>query len=479
MRRGYMGCSRPIGNGRGLDMEIVYGRTEEPEGNRDYIPVDLTEETMDEHFRKVLGKMEEEGLDTLVIYGDREHGANFAYLTGFEPRFEESVLVMHKDGSCYLLLGNENLKMAEYSFVKAEVVHVPYFSLPCQPMGEGRSLTELMASAGIRDNRKIGCAGWKYFTERREEKNKLFDIPAFLMDVVREINIHGETVHAGGIFLHPLSGVRHIVNANELAHYEFGAGLASARLLEAYDSIEPGGTEMEVADRLSAFGQPTSVTTICAAGARFTGGVVFPRNKKIALGDKFSLTLGLRGGLSSRASYVAEKREDLPQEARDYLEKVAIPYYKAAVTWFEMIGIGASCGDVYRKIEEVLPKEEYHWVLNPGHFTGQEEWTASPFYPASPVVLQSGMLLQMDIIPSVPGYGGAGAEDGIAIADEKMQKEIKEKYPQTWARMEKRKKYMRDCLGICLRDEVFPMSDMCGYFRPYILKRDYALRKRK
>lgn len=86
--------------------------------------------------------------------------------------------------------------------------------------------------------------------ERREEKNKLFDIPAFLMDAVREINIHGETVHAGGIFLHPLSGVRHIVNANELAHYEFGAGLASARLLEAYDSIEPGGTEMEVADRL-------------------------------------------------------------------------------------------------------------------------------------------------------------------------------------------------------------------------------------
>lgn len=460
-------------------MEIVYDRTKEPAGNRDYVPVDLTKETMEEHLRKVLGKMGDDGLDTLVIYGDREHGANFAYLTGFETRFEESVLVLHQDGSCYLLLGNENLKMAEYSFVKADVVHVPYFSLPCQPMGEGKRLAELIASAGIRDNTKIGCAGWKYFTGRRDEKNKLFDIPAFIMDAIREINVHGEIVHAGGLFLHPLSGVRNIVNANELAHYEFGAGLASARLLEAYDSIRPGEAEMEIADKLSTYGQPVSVTTICATGERFTGGVVFPRNKKIVLGDKFSMTLGLRGGLSSRASYVAESRDDLPEGIRDYMEKVAMPYYKAAVTWFEMIGIGVNCGDVYRKIEEVLPRAEYHWTLNPGHFTGQEEWTASPFYSESPVVLQSGMLLQMDIIPSVSGYGGAGAEDGVAIADEKLQREIKEKYPQTWSRMEKRREYMRDCLGICLKDEVLPMSDICGYFRPYLLKREYALRKRK
>ena len=458
-------------------MEIVYGRTKEPEGNRGYVPVDLTEETMKEHLQKVLGKMEDDGLDTLLIYGDREHGANFAYLTGFEPRFEESVLVLHKDGSCYLLLGNENLKMAEYSFIKAEVVHVPYFSLPCQPMGEGKTLAELAASAGIRDHTKIGGAGWKYFTGRKGEENKLFDVPAFIMDAVRQINAHGEIVHAGGIFLNPRSGVRNVVNANELAHYEFGAGLASARLLEAYNSIEPGKTEMEIADQLSAYGQPVSVTTICATGDRFTNGVVFPRDKKIALGDKFSMTIGLRGGLSSRASYVAGSREDLPPGVRDYMEKVAIPYYRAAAVWFEMIGIGVNCGDVYRKIEETLPKEEYHWTLNPGHFTGQEEWTVSPFYPESPVVLQSGMLLQMDIIPSVPGYGGAGAEDGVAVADEKLQKEIGERYPQTWARMKKRKEYMRDCLGICLKDEVFPMSDICGYFRPYILERDYALRK--
>lgn len=460
-----------------IDMKIIYDKTRMPEGNTDYIPVDLTEETMEEHRQKVLKKMEEYGLDALIIYADREHGANYAYLTGFEPRFEESLLVMHRDESCYLLLGNENLKMAEHSFIKAHAIHAPYFSLPCQPMENERKLAELIASAGIKDNTRIGCAGWKYFTSRLEDNRRLFDIPAFIMDAVRSVNVHGETVNAGGIFLHPNCGVRNVVNANELAHYEFGAGLASARMLEALNRIEPEKTEMEIADALSAYGQPINVTTICAAGDRFTNAVVFPRNKRIALGDKISLTFGLRGGLSSRAAYVAEKEEDLRKEVRNYIEDVAVPYYRAAVTWLEMIGIGVSCGELYGKMEGVLPKEEYHWTLNPGHFTGQEEWTVSPIYPNSPVILRSGMLLQMDIILSAAGYGGANAEDGVAIADESLRREVKERYPNVWNRMENRRRYMKDSLGICLKEEVLPLSDICGYFRPFILRRDYAMRK--
>lgn len=85
---------------------------------------------MEEHRQKVLHKMREFGLDVLVIYADREHGANYAYLTGFEPRFEESVLVLHKDGTCWMMLGNENLKMGRYSFIQGKVIHVPHFSLP-------------------------------------------------------------------------------------------------------------------------------------------------------------------------------------------------------------------------------------------------------------------------------------------------------------------------------------------------------------
>jgi len=52
-------------------------------------------------------RMAEDGLDALVVYGDREHFANLAYLTGFDPRFEEALLLLDRDGAGKLLVGNE------------------------------------------------------------------------------------------------------------------------------------------------------------------------------------------------------------------------------------------------------------------------------------------------------------------------------------------------------------------------------------
>ena len=42
---------------------------------------------------------ERAGCDWLVIYGDREHLANIEFLSGFEPRFEEAVLVLRRPRS--------------------------------------------------------------------------------------------------------------------------------------------------------------------------------------------------------------------------------------------------------------------------------------------------------------------------------------------------------------------------------------------
>ena len=459
-------------------MEIIYDKISLPPVHDNYLPVNRSRETMEEHRRKVLEKMTDWDLDALLIYGDREHGANYAYLTGFETRFEESVLVLHRDGRCVLMLGNENLKMASYSFIPATVVHVPHFSLPNQPMETEKTLPELFEEAGILDGMKLGLVGWKLFSSRLEDNEQLFDVPAFVLDALRSINKTGSLRNTAGIFLDAEQGVRHICNANEIAHYEYGAGLASSRVFAAMNAVAVGKTELEVAQELSAYGQPLTVTAICAAGERFTDAVVFPRNKTIELGDKMSITLGLRGGLTSRGAYVVEEREQLPENVRDYMEKAVIPYYKAAVTWYETVGIGTDCGRLYETINEVLPKEQYHWSLNPGHYTGQDEWTASPIYPGSRVKLQSGMLLQMDIIPSIPGYGGAGAEDGIAIADETLRKELAEIYPEAWQRICDRQRYMKEELGICLKEEILPLSDLCSYLRPYLLNHGCAMKKK-
>lgn len=83
----------------------------------------------------------------------------------------------------------------------------------------------------------------------------------------------------------------------------------------------------------------------------------------------------------------------------------------------------------------------------------------------------------MDIIPSIPGYAGAGAEDGIALADKKLREQLQDEYPDTWTRILKRRAYMEEVLHIRLKEKVLPLSDICGYFRPFILNHNHALKQ--
>ncbi|MER8954087.1 aminopeptidase P family N-terminal domain-containing protein [Mesorhizobium sp. M0833] len=55
----------------------------------------------------------EAGFDAFVVYGDREHAANVAYLCGYDPRFEETLLVIVPDKPPKLLVGNEGWGYAE------------------------------------------------------------------------------------------------------------------------------------------------------------------------------------------------------------------------------------------------------------------------------------------------------------------------------------------------------------------------------
>ncbi|WP_018751754.1 M24 family metallopeptidase [Paenibacillus sanguinis] len=460
--------------------DVKYTKVAPPELEPASVPVDLQDETMIEHKEKVLARMLDAGLNTLVIYADREHGTNFGYLTGFEPRFEESVLVLHQDGQAYIMLGNESLRMAQYCRITAQAIHVPHFSLPNQPMETDKPFAELLAASGIQSGSSVGVVGWKMFTSALEDNEQLYDVPFFIVDAVRRlVGGLGFVKNATELFIHPDRGARVINNANEIAHYEFGASLASACVLNALNTIEPGRTELEIADKLAAYGQPVNVQTICATGERFTNAVVAPRHKKVALGDRFSMTMGMRGGLTSRSGYVAAKESELPDGLQDYLHQVAIPYYAAAATWYSTVRAGLPAGELYERIEGVLPKEKFGWKLNPGHLTSGEEWMSSPVFKNSSIELMSGMLLQMDIIPHVPGYGGANAEDGIALADQPLRQQLEAEYPEVWARICERRRYMQDTLGIRLHPDVLPLSNLCGYMRPLLLDRTRAFKLNK
>lgn len=459
--------------------QIVYDSVDLPRQYWPEEPVSLTNQTMERRKKMVLAVMEQWGLEVLCIYADREHGGNFGYLTGFEPRFEEAVLVLHRDGKAFLLLGNESLRMGDYCRIQNTVIHVPHFSLPNQPMETKFCLTELFEQAGLVRGMTTGIVGWKLFTSKLEDNWQMYEVPFCIVDSIREIVGEKVICNAGGLFINPSTGVRVINNANEIAHFEYGATLASDCVLRAMDEIAVGKTELEIADFLGTCGQPTSVQTICATGERFTNAEVAPRKKEISLGDTFSITMGLRGGLTSRTGYIAADRKDMPEAVADYMERLAVPYFAAACKWYETVGIGIEGDTLYRVIEEIIPKAEYRWMLNPGHLISSEEWLASPVEKGSDIILKSGMMLQMDIIPRLAGYGGANAEDGIVLADKELQDELSREYPSMWQRMCERKCYMREKLGILLKDEVFPLSDVAGYYRPWLLKKTHVLRKKE
>ena len=48
-------------------MEIIYDKVSMPVGHTDYVPVNRTRETMEEHQQKVLEKMKEKALDVLMV----------------------------------------------------------------------------------------------------------------------------------------------------------------------------------------------------------------------------------------------------------------------------------------------------------------------------------------------------------------------------------------------------------------------------
>ena len=248
---------------------VIYQQIPSPKMDCSGIPVLLNDETMEERYEKVLGRMREEGIDTLVIYGDLEHGNNFEYLTGFLPRFEEALLILHANGRNYMVMGNENLNKVSFSRVKATPVHAPYFSLPNQPMEGGKSFSDILKEAEIEGDARIGIVGWKNFTSSLEDNRQLFDVPSYIVERIRALaGESGEVFNATYLFIGN-KGARCRNNVNELEHYEFGAALASDCMLKAMDGLEEGISEMELGGMLNACGQKNSVVTIASSGNRW------------------------------------------------------------------------------------------------------------------------------------------------------------------------------------------------------------------
>ena len=436
---------------------------------------ELSDELYRERLHKVLQAMSERNFQYLLLYADREHYSNFDYLTGFDPRFEEGLLILSANGKAHCLLGNECFNLHKYSRIPVEGILYQGFSLPNQPIDRLKKLSDIIKDVGIDKGCRVGMVGWKLIYPYYGTK-ETFDIPSYLVDAVKKIVGEENVENATDMFIHPEYGVRIINTAEDIAYYEYGAAYASQTLMDMIEVIQPGMSEVDASIKMQFGGIPLSCHPMVLSGERCDRGLASPSQKVIERGDRFICSNGLRGGLSCRTGFIAESSEDLPKGAKDYIERIAAPYYATVVNWYEKLGIGVSGGEIFDMVQTTYPKEVYGWKLNPGHLVSTEEWVSSPIFAGSQITVKSGMCFQMDIIPNPPQpYAGANCEDGVAVADEKLRMELAEKYPDVYARIMKRRCHMENVLNITLKPEVLPLSNLAATYRPLFLAKNKAL----
>ncbi len=180
--------------------------------------------------------------------------------------------------------------------------------------------------------------------------------------------------------------------------------------------------------------------------------------------------MGYPGGLSSRVGWVVEDSSGLPAGASDWLERLAMPYFACAAEWYATIGIGVSGGTLDAIARRHLGAPFFNLVLNPGHLIHIDEWMNTPVYPQSPETLRSGQAIQCDIIPAVGApYHSANIEDGVALLDQRGRDELSANFPDVARRVQARRTFMADVLGIRLKPEIMPLSNLAAAYPPFLL----------
>jgi hypothetical protein len=426
-------------------------------------------------------RLRREGLDCLVIYGDREHAANLAYLTGFDPRFEEALLLLSADGRKRLIVGNECMGYLPDPRLGCEVVLFQELSLMGQPRGESRPLRAIFADFGIGPGSSVGCVGWKFFEGGLVEGGAAAcDLPSYIVDVLRSLAGDPARVrNATALFMHPSDGLRVVNEPEQIAQFEFAAIRTSEGVKSALAHLREGVAERELEPWFDGAGLPLSCHRMVGFGEKARRGLASPSGNRARLGDPFTLGFGVVGALTCRAGCVARGPQDLPAADGDFYSRLAASYFDVVAAWYESIRLGVTGGEVYRAVEARRDARLFRFAVNPGHYLHLDEWVHSPFAPESRVGLRSGMVLQMDIIPVSQGpFYCINAEDGLAIADRELCGQIAGRYPACWERIEARRQFMREALGIRLHESVLPLSNTSGWLPPFALSLDRALARR-
>ncbi|MGL6209486.1 MAG: aminopeptidase P family N-terminal domain-containing protein, partial [Paracoccaceae bacterium] len=291
-----------------------------PDTGMPAVPPEMTLVEAQGRLAAVRAAMAARGQAALVIYGDREHAANLHWLTGFDPRFEEAVLVITASDAL-LLAGNECLPYTGISPLVASgdirTGLCSSLSLPSQPR-PGRRLADWLAEA-IPAGANVGMVGWKWFAAGEvDDPAQALSVPSFLTDPVRRIA--ASVVDATDLMMHPSHGLRARVTASDIARLEFANQMAAKALTRMVFAFREGMTDFDAYQAAGVGGLPMGCHSTFATGARADQGLSGPTGQVLQRGQPVAFNICHWGSNICRAGWLAPDAHDLPAAAQDYLQ---------------------------------------------------------------------------------------------------------------------------------------------------------------
>ena len=139
--------------------------------------------------RGAAGTRRRHGFDAFVVYGDREHAANIAYLTGYDPRFEEALLVIVPGRKPKLLVGNEGWGYAELCAGPYERDPLPDLlaaGSAARPLARAERYPCRMRPEGRPEDRRHRLEAVRTRATTASDETAL-DLPSFIADTLRSI----------------------------------------------------------------------------------------------------------------------------------------------------------------------------------------------------------------------------------------------------------------------------------------------------
>lgn len=423
----------------------------------------------EEYDRRLRALHERAGARWVAVYGDREHSANLVFLCGFDPRFEEALLLLGPDGARTLLVGNEGMGYVSAARAPMSFALAQSFSLMAQPRDAAPRLADALRAAGIGPGDTIGVVGWKYLgADECDDPSAPAFVPAFIADALRTVSSPGRAFDATAALMHPVTGLRATNGAAQIAAFAWAAERASLAVLRIVGHARPGLTEREAFAAAGYEGDPMACHPMMTSnGGGPVIGLRSPSGRRLGYGDGVSTAIGLWGSLCCRAGILAAE----PDPA--FVAAYVAPYYRAIAAWWSTVRAGVTGGEVFGAVMRALDGAAFRPALNPGHLISHDEWMHSPIFDGSALRLTSGMMLQCDIIPApMPDGTALNCEDTAAVADAALRAEIAAAHPALWRAIQSRRAFMRERLGIALPDDVLPLSHAPAYFAPYWLADD-------